>query len=359
MRGALVGEKKNLVIVGYYGFGNLGDEAIRMALSTALNDCDGLQPIWLVARPHEPNEVSRAHPLATFTALHRSSALLFGGGGLLQNRTSNRSLFYYLSLILLGRSLHRPVFLLGQGIGPIHGPFARALTRFALSRVQHIGCRDQGSLDLLQRIGRNGKLDGDLFFLTPPWKGDAKKTWDDRVRIVLSLKGMQAAEETTVERLVELLEGLHAKEEASFTFLPFFPAEDHPLAESITQRLTFPCRIVLPASVEGASAEIARADLLISSRLHPLEFALRTGTPLLAITEDPKIERFIEEVQSHGGPSILHTASPSIEEVRSLLDDPPDREALRGVYRRMHEETRAAVAAFLERLNTILWRVDD
>ena len=342
------------MIAGYYGFGNLGDEAIRVALCAALNEQEGLQPVWLVSQPQDTNEVNRAHPLAIFAGLRRSAALIFGGGGLLQNRTSTRSLLYYLSLILLARSLRKPVFLLGQGIGPINGRFAQAMTRFALSKARYIGCRDRGSLDFVQSLGLDGKLDGDLFFITPPWKEPLEGHQKDEARIVLSLKGTGKA-----KRFIALLKEIHARRNVSFIFLTFFPAEDRSLAKSIVQQLDFPCRIVLPISVEEASAELTKTDLLISSRLHPLEFALRTGTPMLTITEDPKIERFVEEVQSHGGPRIPYTIFPSVEEVLQILDDPPNREALRGAYRRMHEETRAAFATFSKRLESVLGACDD
>ncbi len=344
---------KTIIIAGYYGYGNLGDEAIRVTLRAALNERENLQPVWLVSQPQDTNEVNRARPLAIFAGLRRSAALIFGGGGLLQNKTSTRSLLYYLSLILLARSLRRPVFLLGQGIGPIDGRFARAMTRFALSKVHYIGCRDRGSLDFIQSLGLDGTLSGDLFFLTPPREESLEEHQKDKVRIVLSLKG-----EGKAKRFMALLKEIHARRNVSFAFLTFFPAEDRSLAESIVQQLDFPCRIVLPNSVDEASAELARADLLISSRLHPLEFALRTGTPMLAITEDPKVEYFVEEVASHGGPRIPYTTFPSVEEVLQVLDNPPDREALRETYHRMHEETRAAVAAFLDRLESVLGACD-
>lgn len=345
MHGALVGEKRNLVIVGYYGFGNLGDEAIRVALRAALNEREGLQPVWLVSQPQDTNEVNRAHPHAILAELRRSVALVFGGGGLLQNKTSTRSHLYYLSLILLARSLRRPVFLLGQGIGPINGRFAQAVTRFALSKARYIGCRDRGSLDFIQSLGLDGELDGDLFFLTPPWKERLEEQHNGEMQIILSLKGVGK-----VTRFVALLKGIDAGRNVSFVFLTFFPAEDRSLAESIVQQLDSPCRIVLPISIEEASSELARVDLLISSRLHPLEFALRTGTPILAITEDPKIERFVEEVASHGGPRIPYTMFPSVEEVLQVLDEPPDREALRKTYLKMHEEVTEAFATFSEKL---------
>ncbi|MCD5416676.1 polysaccharide pyruvyl transferase family protein [Candidatus Bipolaricaulota bacterium] len=343
---------KQVVIAGYYGFENLGDEALRAALSTALREFPDLRPTWLTARPRGANEVNRMHPIALFTALRRSVALFFGGGGLLQNRTSNRSLLYYLFLILFARVLRRPVFLLGQGIGPINGRCARALTRIVLSSVCRIGCRDRQSLAFLRQMGIDGLVDGDLFFLTPPWTRRPEGPREDGVRIVLSLKGSGIDRERTIESFVDLAAGLQDERRVSFTLLPFFPAADRSLAEAIAQRCALPCRIVLPDTVEEASAEIARADLLISSRLHPLEFALRTGTPMFAIVDDPKIERFIEEVKAHCGPCIPYAVSPSVEEVRPLLAVSPEREAFQAVYHKMHAEGKAAVALLLARLDT-------
>jgi polysaccharide pyruvyl transferase WcaK-like protein len=228
------------------------------------------------------------------------------------------------------------------------------MTRFALSKVRYIGCRDQGSLDFVQSLGLDGKLDGDLFFLTPPWEEPLEEHQKDETRIVLSLKGAGRS-----KQCIAFLKEIHVRRNVAFVFLTFFPAEDRSLAESILQELDFPCRIVLPISVEGASAELARADLLISSRLHPLEFALRTGTPMIAITEDPKIERFVEEVGSHSGPSIPYTMFPSVEEVLQVLDDQPNREALRKIYLKMHEEVAEAFAAFSKRLESVLGACDD
>jgi len=102
-----------IVIAGYYGFGNLGDEAIRVALRQKF-DKRGINTIWLTARPHARDEIDRKSMLRVYAALRASRALVLGGGGLLQNRTSNRSLLYYLGLIALARLARRPVFLIGQ-----------------------------------------------------------------------------------------------------------------------------------------------------------------------------------------------------------------------------------------------------
>ncbi len=354
--------KKNrkLLIVGYYGFGNLGDEAIRIALDDALKENGVSQRVFLGAKPQGEHEVNRNNPFHVFRALRRSSALVFGGGGLLQNRTSQRSLFYYLFLIVLARLARRPVFLVGQGIGPIRGQPARMATRFVLRHASHIGCRDQGSLSLLREMGLIGVLDGDLFFLHPPFEGPLAVPQDETPRITLSLKGPGAKlTRRLVDRWVGLLEGVRARTDVTFTLLPFFPTEDLPLAEQIARKLTASCQIICPHSVEQASEAIVESNVLVSSRLHPLEVSLRVGTPILAIAEDPKIQQFVDEVRALGASQIAFTDFPSLKDVLLLRNTPPARDSLLQVYNELHERTQAAFGVFVDELEAVVGGAND
>jgi polysaccharide pyruvyl transferase CsaB len=343
-------KNRPVLIAGFYGFGNLGDEAIRTALLRKLETEGLMYPLTLVQSPQRDDQVDRNSPLAIFSALRRSSALVFGGGGLLQNRTSNRSLGYYLSLILLARLARRPVFLLGQGIGPINGTLARTATRIVLSRVGYRGCRDRGSLKIIKKMGLSGSLDGDLFLLSPPMDKPAKTPPDRPIRIILSLKGGNTCQGTNfIARMVNLINGLRPHTTASFIFLPFFPPEDLGVARAIVKNLNFSCQLIIPGTIEEATEVIGTADLLISSRLHPLEFALRAGTPMLAVAEDPKIERFVEEIIITTGLQIPCVSFPTPEVILLLLAAPPRREYLQGIYRKRHEITQEALAGFLDK----------
>ncbi len=342
-----------LLVAGYYGYGNLGDEAIRAALQAALARRPELRALWLVARPQGRDEVRRRSPIRVFSTLARSRALLLGGGGLLQNATSVRSLAYYLGLVLAARFLRRPVFLLGQGIGPIAGRAARRLTRFALSRAAFLGCRDERSLALLRELGLAGSLGGDLFFLDPP-AGTPPPRESGAPRILFCLKGTRATG-ATVDRFVALLRAVRTvRPDVSLGLLPFFPAEDLPLARAIAGRLGPRCAVVQAGSVVEALTAIAGADLVVSSRLHPLEFALAVRTPVHAIPVDPKISGFLEELRALGGPALPCEPFPSAESILRVLDAPPDREALRAATARMHERTTEALTSFFRSLDQVL-----
>ena len=339
-----------VVIVGYYGFGNLGDEAIRFALLQSLNKYNGVESIVLTANPQTRNEISRNNPIRILGAIRRSSILLFGGGGLLQNRTSNRSLFYYLSLILLARIARRPVYLIGQGIGPIRGKLAQLVTRLTLKQVRHIDCRDQESLSYVNSLGLNGTQGSDLLFLLPPSPHHSRLT-QSPPRIVLSLKGLPRKQQAGfIEQAIRLLKELRSQRGVSCVFLPFFPKQDLALARAISSECGFSCQILRATGVDQAERVISSASVLVSSRLHPLEFALRTGTPMFAIPEDPKIERFVHEVHSRDGPCIPCGSFPSVEETSLLLDHPPASDSLRKTYRQLHETRKQTFKLLLDGL---------
>ncbi|HWG84690.1 MAG TPA: polysaccharide pyruvyl transferase family protein, partial [Deinococcales bacterium] len=89
-----------VAVSGYYGFNNTGDEAILLAITTELKRL-GHDPVVLSASPEETGRrygvtaVHRMRPLAVWSAVSGCRAFLSGGGGLLQDKTSARTLQYY------------------------------------------------------------------------------------------------------------------------------------------------------------------------------------------------------------------------------------------------------------------------
>src|SRR5207302_4347621 len=94
----------------------------------------------------------RTRPREVVTALRESDLLLSGGGSLLQDRTSLRSLLYYLGVIRLAIGMRRRFMVFAQGIGPLLRPAARRLTSSLLARACAISVRDAASQSLLQSL---------------------------------------------------------------------------------------------------------------------------------------------------------------------------------------------------------------
>ena len=95
---------KKILVSGYIGFNNFGDEAIFYALSTHLKSlgCD-ISVLCAnkkdVAKKYNVKTYNFKKPLQILKAIFNCNILISGGGSLLQNKTSNASLYYYLFIL--------------------------------------------------------------------------------------------------------------------------------------------------------------------------------------------------------------------------------------------------------------------
>ena len=154
----------NILISGYYGFDNIGDESILRTLVSSLRE--HIPDCSLTVLSHNPastrekygvEAVDRMSPVAILRAVKKCDMLISGGGSLLQDVTSLRSLFYYLFIILMGKMAGKKVMLYSHGIGPIRNTLARKLTRIVCSKANLITVRDADSQTELLKMGLSGR----------------------------------------------------------------------------------------------------------------------------------------------------------------------------------------------------------
>ena len=154
---------KKVVISGYYGFGNFGDELILSVLIQHLKEL-GIETVVLSSNPRKTSTehfVNAVHSFNTHqvsTILKQSDVLISGGGSLLQDVTSIKSLIYYLWVIFTALRCRKDVVIFSQGIGPINNKFAQLITKFILKKCKYISVRDKKSQELLRDWGINSRL---------------------------------------------------------------------------------------------------------------------------------------------------------------------------------------------------------
>ena len=149
-----------VVVSGYYGFDNVGDEAVLAGTIEALR-CfrPGIEIAVLSANPeataraHDVRAIPRGRPRDLLQALRRCDLCLSGGGSLFQDVTSWRSPWYYLGVLALAQRLGRPTAVYAQGMGPLRGRIVRQAAARLLDAVEIITLRDQASLAVLDRWG--------------------------------------------------------------------------------------------------------------------------------------------------------------------------------------------------------------
>lgn len=311
----------NLLIAGYHGFGNCGDEAILKAMTTNIR---GLaDDVDITALSHNPeftkNEygiksVQRFNVFQVLSAIGHSDIILSGGGTLLQNGTSTRSLLYYLAIIKIAKLLHKRVMLYANGIGPVTGGFNQKLVSTVINTVDVITLREKLSEADLRSIGvsnPNVSVTADAAFkLESISSADAEKLlekegFEDRgkARIGVSVRAWSKAKygEDYISKLAKACDNI-ADTRKEIIFIPMQYPKDIAVSKKVSSMMKNKSYVLTnrytPAEMMGI---VGRVDVMVSMRLHTLIFAAVKNIPMVGIIYDPKIEYYLKELDMPEG----------------------------------------------------------
>lgn len=154
---------KKVLISGYIGFANFGDDAMLSVLVDYLKNknCDitalSSNP-ELTKKIFDIKSLYYKSPISILKGIYSSDILISGGGNLIQNETSTLSLLYYLFVILLAKLMFKKVILFSQGIGPVKGFLPVLLSKIILKLPDLITVRDIYSQRILTKWGIKSKF---------------------------------------------------------------------------------------------------------------------------------------------------------------------------------------------------------
>jgi polysaccharide pyruvyl transferase CsaB len=276
-----------VVLSGYYGFANTGDEAILLAITRELKRL-GHTPVVLSQTPSDTAQKygvaskARMQPLELLGALWSSDALLSGGGGLLQDKTSARTLTYYLTIIRIARFLGKKVAIFNQSIGPLSENGEKSVSR-SLKGINAI-VREKTSQAYLERLGIPTKLGGDPALLL-----EAKPVTRDANMVVLAPRGGQSGATVKLAELArELLK--NGKRVIALSFQPGVDTNELEAFKTITG-----VELEETADPERALELIAGAGAVVGVRLHAVILGAAAGTAFYGISYDPKVAAFCQD----------------------------------------------------------------
>lgn len=287
-----------ILICGYYGEHNLGDDALLQCLLQELPK--GWQPLVtaadqeLVQKRFKVASCDRRSLSATLRALGQSAALVLGGGSLLQDSTSFKSLIYYAALILAAKLQAKPILLWGQGLGPLRRRRSRALVRLLLPLVTAASWRDPESAGLAAQLGR-GTASADLLGTDPVWRFPAQHWRGLGGPIVLAWRPTPLLNDDGWRRLLAALQQLAEEQQREVLWLPFHRHQDRGLLAGLAAQGLLPTglaersRELQPERPEEAMAVAIGAGLLVAMRLHALILGALSGAPCAALSYDPKV----------------------------------------------------------------------
>ena len=284
--------RQRMAICGYYGHGNLGDEAV---LSVILNTIDKSRYEVKVIRGKNPWKIIK-------TLLH-TDVFVFGGGSLLQNSTSNRSLCYYLVIIFVAQILCRKTIMLANGIGPIKNSlFSRKfwlkITGAIAKNFDILSVRDRNSRLLLKKITRRNDIalipDPVLSIFTKVDATSGTKVAPAKEKIVF-IPNFRELKRFNIEldEVASALESLVADPDGQLIVAVLHKNEDLDVAKYISKRTG--ARVVVAKDLNKLARALVGARLVISQRFHGVIFALKVGLPVLSVSNDPKIHSFCQE----------------------------------------------------------------
>ncbi len=293
-------EVGDVCLCGYYGFGNLGDDTllrmgIRRARELGYKRISALteRPKWDRYSFHAVCR-SRKNIFSVVWTIAKSRVLIFGGGTLIQERTSLRSLLYYCALGEIARFFSVSVELWGNGIGEVRSPLGRFFTKRFLLNAARVGARDQASLEIAEKFGAGGGRcvrENDLAVSSGVvfgiWRQRLLQICGDGYTVVCPKGGCSEKEYSRFASLIsEMGRG-------RIVILAAYPREDRKISLKL-------CREKNGVYLEGISGEelaalLSGAAACVSMRLHPLIFASLSGIPYFGIGDDIKIREFCRE----------------------------------------------------------------
>ena len=306
--------RDGVVICGAYGRGNAGDDAILEAILQEMRGIDPDMPVTVISKDpkstrltYRVRSVSRMNIPAWRRAMKRAKLYINGGGSLIQDVTSRRSLWFYLHNIQSAKRSGCQVQMYGCGIGPVTRENHRKLAAEVLNRsVDAITLREPDSLDELRAMG----VTQPEILLTADPALTLRRASDDETDSVLLRAGIPPHGRYICFALRQWkgFEGkapLFAKAAKyayeTYGLTPVFAAvekhQDPIAARQSAAGLDIPHYFLDDAGGAGTIiGALSRMELVVAMRLHALIFAAGQGIPLAGVVYDPKVSAFLRYI---------------------------------------------------------------
>ncbi|MGM0396661.1 MAG: polysaccharide pyruvyl transferase CsaB [Bacillota bacterium] len=344
----------NIVMSGYFGFDNSGDDAILKAIVKDMKEYKPLVRINVLSK--DPDKTEEICPVVSsdrfkirdvYRSMKDSDILISGGGSLLQDVTSTRSLLYYLALMRLAFLLKKPVMVYANGIGPINRPFNRYITKKTLDRVQQITLRDTGSLEFVQNLGvknKNIKVTADPVFTLDAADNNRvnkifinEEIYPKKPLVGVSVRYWKDDENITLE-MGKALRDIIDDDDIEVLLIPMHYPEDLEICQKIKRLVDRDQCHILQAkyTAEEIMGIIGKLKMMVAMRLHSLIYAATRKVPMMGLIYDPKVEGLLRELDIPYSISVdnldcekfkevFHAAWADLDNMRNNISDKEER----------------------------------
>lgn len=324
----------DVVISGYYGFRNNGDDTLLMAIVSELRAKKPDIDIVVLSKNPEETEriynvrsVSRENIFAILKEIKNTKLLISGGGTLIQDGTSTKSLLYYLWIIKVAELFGKRVMLYANGIGPLGSKYNRAITRRVLNRTDIITLRDKMSYDELLDIGVTEPqiyLTADPVFVLEESGEDAEAVLSEnnipaeKPLLLVSVRPWKMLGDDFCDVLAKACDYAAEKYGLYPVLLPMQLSRDTALSAKIRARMHLPCTVIRRENdAKKLLAIYKKTGLCIGMRLHTLIYSAVSCVPMVGLVYDPKVSGFLDYI---GVDNCIDAEDVTLELLRDAID---------------------------------------
>lgn len=331
-------EKKryDVVLSGYYGFNNSGDDALLYAIVEGLRRyVPDVRILVLSARPKETmttyqiDAKYRFDLLSVCRVLKQSKLLINGGGSLIQDATSMQSLYYYLMVMRAAKHYGCMLYIYANGIGPIRSKNMRA-ARQVIESADMVTLRDSASLLDLKKIGVSEKAPVKVTAdPTMILHGKPKRAVQEIFRregipegqpyIGISVRNWNKNDRRFAEKIAQVLDRICAQYKVVPVFIPMKYPSDIKISERVCELMQKKGYVLQRQySVFEMIGIVEQMDMILGMRLHTLIYAAGTGVPVIGLTYDPKVTGFLEDI---GQPRFIDVSNIDTEQLYGQMEE--------------------------------------
>lgn len=302
-------KRYDVVLSGYYGFNNSGDDALLMAI---LRDIRAVMPdtrfLILTKKPKLGKEhcmvdtVHRFRPIKLYRALKSSKMLLSGGGSLIQDATSAKSLYYYLFVMNLAKKVGCKVFAYANGIGPVKNEHVKMVCS-VLKKADKITLREEMSAKEFERICQGVPYEvtadpavGLTIKNNTLFEILEKEGINEKKLLGVSVRSWSDNDPHFLEKVSKTIRNASEKYGLYPIFIPMKYPGDIKISKELCEAVGKGYVIGKQYGVEDMVSFISSCTVVLGMRLHTLIFAVGNQIPCIGISYDPKIDGFMEYV---------------------------------------------------------------
>lgn len=301
----------DIMLSGYYGFGNSGDEAL---LQMILHDLRICRPdLSIVVLSQNPAETEKTHGVKSIDRMNwkeiirtmkRTTLLLSGGGSLIQDTTSSKSLYYYLAIIGMAKRCGCKVMVYANGIGPVHSFLNRKIAGKIMNSAERITLRDPDSMTELKKMGVRRPpmtVTADPAFglqtCTAERCGGLLRQFScTQPMVIISLRNWKDCDEKICREIKKYIIDMRSRYGWKSLLLPMQPQRDTEICRLASKGTD--AVLLEDITVEELVGLMQKSEAVIGMRLHSLIYAAAAGTAQVGIVYDPKVEGYLRYLGS-------------------------------------------------------------